>query len=257
MKLFFVSILVFIFFSNAYSQQLYICSGYTEEGEPIDASIQLTITPHQNNNYYILFDNILPFNRDEVLFIFFDKIDKSGKSPFDSKVINVERGKTWAVFNYSFKESGKYEIYLIDSSNKRLATTRITVWETLKTDFESMFARSFYYANTEVAFCQTVFLGKPVNPFTSWSLSKNGNDFCVFLKCSKSFNTNIFTVQVWKRKNSPVEYDQYLATKKYLITKGWDYAFFNYKIYRPGDYKFIIFNEKEILIKSAYITITE
>lgn len=257
MKLFSALILCLAFVSNLFSQNIYVCTSYTEKGEPISASPRITIYPQQLNNFYILCGNLKPFDRDETLFLFIDKIEKNSRTAFDSKVITAEKSETWIACSYSFNESGKYEIYLVNNNNKKLASTVITVWESTKSDFESAFAKSFYYADTQITFCKNVFLGKPVEPFTVRSISADGNSFCVFIEGNKPLNTKLLILQVWRRKSNPVEYSEYITTKKYLVTKDWKYTFFNFKLEKAGDYKFILFNENEILIKSAYITITE
>ncbi|MFA3784150.1 hypothetical protein ABRY23_13910 [Melioribacteraceae bacterium 4301-Me] len=244
----------FICISSVFPQNIYVCSSFTENGEPIGTSPQITIYPHQMNSYYILYRNPYSFSKNESLFLFIDKIDGEHLIAFDSEVITAEKGKSWIAYNYSFKEAGRYKIYIADN-RKELASIVITIWEASKSDFESTFAESFYYANAKVIFCKKVFLEKPIEPFNLRSISKDGSNFFIFLENNKPLNTNLVIIQVWLKKNNSVEYDEYVTTKRYFVNKDWKYTFFDFNLENTGDYKFILFNEKEILIKSAYITI--
>jgi hypothetical protein len=61
-------------------------------------------------------------------------------------------------------------------------------------------------------------------------------------------------VDVWMKKVGKTNYDEYVETKKFKVRRDWNYTFFRFHLKKPGDYKYIIYNENEKIIKSAFIS---
>ena len=122
-----ILILFFLLVTSLFNaQQIFFCKSYTNSGEPIDAKLKWEIEPY-GGEVFILYQNGGKPIMDPLCYVFIDKFNEGAYRPFDSRVIKVDRDDTWAVINYEFKEEGKYEIYFMNSSQKRLATSRINV----------------------------------------------------------------------------------------------------------------------------------
>ncbi|MFA7287550.1 MAG: hypothetical protein WC055_01590 [Melioribacteraceae bacterium] len=249
-------LIIFLFFTSiAFSQELYLCRSYTDKGEPIDASLKFTLNTSLKNNIFILYDNIKVIP-DPLLYLYIDKKVNNRNQDYDSHVIRPDKNSKWIVFNYELKESGKYEIYLRNSKGVLLATKTITVWETSRNELDTPFSEIYYYANVNAQFCEKVIYGKPINTFETISLKYRSPETKLFLKSNKPFNSSLIKFEVWKTSTNP-EYDKFIEIKKFILNKNWSQTFMKYTFKGKGDYKFLIYNDKEIIIKTIYISVTD
>lgn len=249
-------LILFLFLSSiAFSQELYLCRSFTEKGEPIDASLKFTLNTSLKNNIFVLFDNIKVIS-DPLLYLYIDKKVNNRNQDYDSRVIKPDKNSTWIVYNYELKESGKYEIYIRNSKGYLLATKTITVWETSRTELDTPFSEIYYYSKVNAQFCEKVIYGKPINTFDRLSLKYQSPEARLFIKSDKPLNTSLIKFEIWKMGTNP-EYDKFIEIKKYILNKNWNQTFMKYTFRGTGDYKFIIYNDKEIIIKTIYISVTD
>ncbi|MCK9279548.1 MAG: hypothetical protein M0P71_02910 [Melioribacteraceae bacterium] len=249
-------LIIFLFFSSiAFSQELYLCRSFTEKGEPIDASLKFTLNTSLKNNIFILYDNVKVIS-DPLLYLYIDKKVNNRNQDYDSHVIRPDKNSTWIVYNYELKESGKYEIYIRNSKGNLLATKTITVWETSRNELDTPFSEIYYYSNVNVQFCEKVIYGKPINIIKTLSLKYRSPEVKIFVKSNKPLNTSLIKFEVWKTTSIP-EYDKFIEIKKFILNKRWNQTFMKYTFKEKGDYKFIIYNDNEIIIKTIYISITD
>ncbi len=249
-------LILFLFFSSiAFSQELYLCRSFTEKGEPIDASLKFTLNSSLKNNIFILYDNIRTIP-DPLLYLYIDKKVNNRNQDYDSHVIKPDNNSTWIAYNYELKESGNYEIYIRNSKGNLLATKTITVWETSRNELDAPFSEIYYYSKVNALFCEKVIYGKPINTFNRLSLKSQSPEVRLFIKSDKPLNTSLIKVEVWKTAHNS-ENDNFIETKKYILNKNWNQTFMKYTFKETGDYKFIIYNDKEIIIKTIYISIID
>ena len=246
--------LLLFFLSIVSAQDLYICESYTEDGSPVGPLNRLEIKPY-GTAVYVLFDNEYKIN-DPVLYLFVDKLVDDKFTPFDSKTITIKKSDTWAVTSFEFKEQGIYEIYFLNSSHNRLATSKI------ETFYSGNFANQYFSPtsntnlNPKFIFCELVINGKPVNPFSSLSLNTSGGDAFIFINNKLPFGSEVLKVQYWKRSLKNENYEELIDSKKYKILPTWKDTFFKYKFTQAGEFKIDVFNMKDNLIASNIITIT-
>jgi len=116
-----VIFILFLATSALFSQNVYFCESYTEQGVPIDASVNVKIKPG-GGNIYILLDNAGKPIHDDMIYLFIDKMVNGKFEPHDSKPIDIREGRTWAVFDYGFKEEGEYKANFVNTRNQLIAT---------------------------------------------------------------------------------------------------------------------------------------
>jgi len=236
------------------AQQIYFCKSYTQDGQPIDADIRFSIE-QWGSPVYLLLDNEKKAFDDNLLYVFIDKNMNGSFQPFDSKVIRVADEDTWAVINYKFKEVGEYVVYFMDSKQKKLAEDNVFIkLKDLYSNQNKIYSKS-YYDNCQLVFCERVIAEKPINIKTSMSVKQNQGEVFVYLSCNKSINTEKILLDIWKKKNSTFEYDQFVESKKYKVTPEWTDTFFKYKFKEVGEYKFTLFNQNELPIGSIRIKV--
>ncbi len=249
-------ILLILFSASVYSQEIYFCKSFTEDGEPIDADQTWGIKAW-GSLVYILYNNGDEPIDDDIGYFFIDKYDGRNYQPFDSKVVRIETGKTWSVYNYKFTEPGKYEVYFMNSTQKRLATSTVNIILADEQSTRNRFFTSRYYDEVEFIFCQIVINGKPKNIRRSTSLSQDAGQIYIFLNSNDSLKTSILQMNVWRKTEDSMNFDEFIETKKYKVEPTWFDTFFRYIFKETGEYQVSIYNENEQLIKSNYITVTE
>ena len=252
-----INILLFLvlFTSNlAFAQDLYICESYTENGTPVGPINRLEIKPY-GTAIYVLMDNDKAFN-DPILYLFVDKLVDNKFTPFDSKTLTVKKSDTWAVTSFEFKEQGIYEVYFLNSTQRRLATSKIETYFTGNLSKQVITPSNNKILNSKFVFCELVINGKPVNSFNSLSLSASDGEAFIYLNNYLAFGYDVIKVQYWRRSVTNDSYEELIDSKKYKILPEWKDTFFKYKFPQTGQFKVDIFDKNDNFISSNVISIT-
>ncbi len=247
------AIIILFSFVNVNSQNLYFCTGHTSNGAPINQTNTLKIEP-SGSYIFILLQNYQKL-KPQLFYLFIDKKNGKAYDPFDSKVIRLFKKKSWLVYNYKFTEPGKYKVYFLDSEQKKIAqdTLRVRLKEKYLTD--KIIATSDYYANCEFLFCEIVLGGKPVHIRDKAFLKKNHGLMFGYLDNGLPLNSSKLIVDVWIKNPETGDFDELYETKRFKIVPEWSFTYFKYIFKKPGYYKFSVYNEDNVLIKSAYISV--
>lgn len=254
MRLSHILFLFFISINLLFSQELYVCESYTEDGSPVGPINNLEIKPY-GTAIYILMDNEKEF-QDPVLYLFVDKFVDGKFTPFDSKTLSIKKEDTWAVTSFEFKEQGIYEVYFLNSSEQRLASHKIEVVFSQEYLSQNTTVARTYMGNSKFVFCELVINGKPTNIFNTISLSRTNGQAYIYLNNYAPFGIDIIKVQVWKRSKTDSNYEELVDSKKYKILPEWSDTFFKYNYTNTGDYKIDVFDNKDNFISSNIITVT-
>lgn len=245
-------ITIFFISSIIYSQQIFFCRGYTERGEPVDQYINNKVLVNQTFTILFRFKE-----KDPEQNIVFLSIDKTG-SRFNqnqlSKLLRPVKGKNWLIYNHKFSEDGEYIISFSDFNRKNLATSTITITRPEeKKEIQKPPADPF--PNLKVMFCDNIVNGKPKNLRNRISKQISDGETYIYLVNSMPLRSERLMIKVWRKKSPNSDYEEYVDTKKYQINSFWYDTYFKYKFNKTGEYKINFFNEKEILIKTAYISV--
>ncbi|OGU59139.1 MAG: hypothetical protein A2V66_12820 [Ignavibacteria bacterium RBG_13_36_8] len=241
--------------SQLQSQQIYFCQSHTENGEPINASIIWNLKAW-GENIFILYNNGNKPIKEPILYMLIDKYTNDKYYPFDSRAIHIEKQIPWVVQNYKFTEPGKYEVYFMGSTHERLVSARFTINIEETANPQKRQISNFYYDNCELLFCQVVIGGKPYNVKKTISMSAGGSTY-IYLNNENPLNTEQLLVNVWRKKNRAFDYDEFIESKKFGMKTEWKDVFFKYKFKAPGEYKISIYNDREIQIKTGFITVSQ
>lgn len=254
MRFKFLLLTLFFFTSTLFSQKIYFCEGVTSDGAPLNKVKSFEISPSGNYLYILLSNDDRPLNV-EMVYLFIDKFMGTEYQPFDSEVIKIEKERTWVAFNYKFIEPGDYKIYFINTKQKKIAERTFTV--TMKKEFleERDAVTSSYYDYCQFVFCEIVLGGKPVRIKSRAYTSKNQGLMFAYINNGAPLNTSIIIVDIWKRSADSFDYDEFVESKKFKIEPDWPDTYFKYQFRKPGEYKFIVYNENEVIMCKNYITV--
>lgn len=250
-------IILLIFASTiSFSQEIYFCNSHTEKGDPIDARNVWSIKPWGSLVYVLVNNENKPFET-QLNYLFLDRLIDGEYRPFDSKAVNVKDDATWFAYNYKFTEPGKYRVYVVNQNKQEIVASTVTIQ--VESDYlqNRQTKNSLYYDGTKIKFCERVIAGKPINTFRKMSLSKLDGTVHVFIDTKSSIQSSMFVVDIWEKPTRSIEYDKFIESKKYALTPSWDYVFFKYTFSKPGQYKFNIYNENEVLITAGYLEVVE
>lgn len=235
-----------------HSQQIFLCRGHTEYGEPIDPFYNNQIPANQSIT--ILLDNNGKYFERNLLFLTIDKsVDQSGAGRIN-EMIRPPKDKNWLIFNHRFREEGDYEIRFADFNRRTIVSLIITVIPEKRHKSQEIKTPEIL-PGLEVVFCERILNGKPVNQKNKISLMLQNGETYIYLNNQKPLKTGRLLVNVWRKKSTGTDYEEFIDSKKYEIDSAWQDTYFRYRFEKSGNYKINFFNEKEILLKTAYISV--
>lgn len=261
MNKFFKILVLFGFLSSALlAQQIYFCQSYSEKGEPIGASNKWQINS-KGGYVYILYDNEKENLERGTYYLMVDKQTEDGYEAFDSKSIKLNEEKNWLVYNYIFKDAGVYKVYFMAPGQKRIAEeiVEISFQENVISQNvipERDVKQSYYYQDIRMYFCEWVLNERPMKPKQSTTLRQKEGWIFLYINLNAPLKTEKIVAEIWRKKFGSLAHDEYVETKEYAVTPEWTYSFFRYQFTEPGDYKFNIYTDKDVLMGSRYIKVS-
>ncbi len=239
----------------ANGQTIYIADTVTEQNEPINAQNYWEVEAW-GKSLYIILDNEIQDIDGNIVYLFIDKYISGEYKPFDSKSINIEENRRRIKYEYKFSETGKYKLYFINISQENISSTIVTITEKVRT--QNITKRSNYYDNVELLFCEKVLVGGiPIGITKRAALRENGGQIYLKLTNFEPLKSEIIIVDFWRKEYHTFDYDEYMESKKYRIDPEWADTYFKYKFPKAGEYKIVIYNQEEVLIKTGYINVLE
>ncbi len=164
-------------------------------------------------------------------------------------------GENWIAHVFKFLKEGKYEIYFTDERQNRYSTLTTTIGsEKIKKEIVQPVIDK--YPNAELIFCESVQYGRPINIKLSVSLAKDVGMVNFYLNANQPLATRRILLNIRRRTKPGLDYDELYAAKKFLVEPDWNDTFVSYTFTKTGDYKITFYNERELLIKTAYISVT-
>lgn len=250
-KLFYLHALLFLLFlSEIFSQEIIFCKAVNENGDPIGIIANRKV--ETNNKIFILIKNN---NKSEQqgMNLLIEKIDNNIKQSIFSSTIKFSNLKNWAAYDYSFNQEGTYSVSLINDKQEIISKAFLLV-ENSKNSFIGINDYEVF-PNSRIIFCEKVIGNKPINIIDKISLRfKSGEVFIYFIN-NRPLNTNIIQVRIWKKKNINAPYEDFVDFKKFKIEPDWYDTYFKYQFQSDGYYRVDIFNDKDLLLKRAYIIV--
>lgn len=251
MKNFFLFIFLFIAGITA-AQKITLCRAYTHKGEPIDLIYASGLI--LNQSVCVLFSGENKKIAGKTVHLYIDKITGTVRENLFSKSFKPAK-ENWIVHVYKFLTEGRYEIYFTDERQNRYAALSATIG-LVKPKKEIAPPVRVIYPDAELIFCESVQYGRPINIKSSVSLAKDMGMVNFYLNANRPLNTGKILLNIWRRSKPGLAYDELYAVKKYLVEPDWNDTFVRFKFTKTGDYKVTFYDEKELLIKTAYISVT-
>ncbi len=234
-------------------QTVYVAQSITEQNEPINAHNYWEIEPW-GKSLFIILDNENQNLDGNIVYLFIDKYIDGKYQPFDSKSINIQENSRRIKYDYKFSGTGKYKLYFINISQENIASTIVTISEKVRK--QNTTKRSNYYDSVELIFCEKVLVGgTPIGITKRASLRENGGQIYIKLTNFSPLKSEVILVDFWRKEYRSFEYDEYLESKKFRIDPEWSDTYFKYKFPKAGEYKIVIYNQEEVLIKTGYINV--
>jgi len=244
-----ISLILLFDTTNSFSQEIIYCKAVTENGEPIGIISNRKI--EVNNKIYILIKiNEQLISEDFSLLI--EKINKNIKQNIFSASIKFSNRKNWAAYEYRFNQEGIYSVSLVNNKGEKISTTFLLI-ENSQNNFIGI-NNSEALPNSKIIFCEKVIKNKPVNIIEKISPHKSGEVIIYFIS-NRPLNTDIIQVRIWKKKNINSPYEDFVDSKKFKIEPEWYDTYFKYQFNSEGYYRVDIFNDKDLLLKRAYINV--
>jgi len=239
---------------SSYGQSIYVAESITEDGEAIGAKNMWQIDPW-GKSLYVIFDNEEQI-KDNILYLFIDKLIDGSFQPFDSKVINIEQPTSRINYDFKFTDTGKFKVYVVNEGQETLSSLQLILKPKTATSSNASNSDN-YYDQISLIFCEKILIGgTPLGIIKSGSLSRHSGTIYMKLRQYSPLNSETVQVDLWRIGNNSYDYDQYIESKKYKIDPTWYDTFLKYKFTKPGKYKIVIYNDSDAIIKTGYITIT-
>jgi hypothetical protein len=245
-------IFVFLCFSAVNAQRIILCKAYTNNGEPIDYIYASTLVLNQSVCILFLAENKIITERNVNLFI--DRITGDERQNQLSKVFKHSK-ENWIAYVYKFSNEGKFEIYFTDENKNRFSTLTVNV-AAQKATKKIEKPTYIQYPYAEITLCDRIQSGKPVDIKRTVSLQAEGGTVYIYVNNNQPLETEKILINTWRRAKYGLDYDEFVDSKKYQIDRNWSDTFFKYKFTKPGDYRIELYDEKELLIKTTYISVT-
>ncbi len=211
--------------STTTGKKIVLCDSYDVNGKA--SGIYSIWNIKEDGGYvYVLYDNNGKAIKN-TLWLYVDKKNAAGEYvPFDTKTFENTNGKTWAVYDFQFKESGEYKISAV-GTNGNEATTYATI----------KFADGVKVKETQksIVLCDSYDdYGKAIGPSSTWNISKDKGWIYILYSHGEPIKSSI-TLYIDK-KNTSGKYVAY-ATKSFTYDGKKDWSVFDYNFTEAGDYK--------------------
>lgn len=247
--------------SSVFSQKIYFCESYTDNGDPIGVNSTWTIQAG-GGAVYFLFNNNNNYLYSPKMYIYIDKQSGYDYLAYKTLSMNTSTNATWAVYDYTFTEPGYYKVRFLNQDYQTLATEYCTI--KMATATASMansnsyanneIVDTYYYGNSSIKFCSSVdanYNAVGANTTFNISSSQGGYVYVLIKNNEQAFKSNKLYVDIYKGNN----YSEFVETKTYDITPSWASFNFAYTFYQAGQYVFKAYNGNNTLINTAYVNI--
>ncbi len=193
-------------------------------------------------------------------YLYIDRLKTKGEyTPYETISLSEDTYKNWLVYQYTFKESGKFKIDIMKDAVSQ-ATCYVEIQFTDGTDNSSSSTTSTYYdddpyADSKLEFCESVSSdGVPDGVSSTFKADRTGaREVTIFVdNDGTAFKTTKFYVDIYD-KNTNEKIDSYSIDD---IDEDWTWVKFKRTFTKPGEYSVEIYNEDDDWINTASLTIT-
>ncbi len=233
---------------------LYVCSGYTQAGEPV-GNMSIISIPDSGLRVCMLYTNGNKIGA-HTISVFVDKAGDNGFEEFSSDVIHPKDSETWIAKTYMFRTSGSYKVAFLDEGYQELAVAYITVTnKAVKQDYVTETVTSLgsemigvedrdkctHCAGVKVHICENILDEKPVNDGVTFTLPDTSPHVYILVENINGFAYNNIVIDLYKTDGGK---SVYVKRVECPVQKGKDIAYLKYAFANPGNYNFVVYNEE-------------
>lgn len=226
----------------ATAQHLYFCESITGEGKPANLSNRWLIN-QSGGGLYFLYDHGSTIT-DDFLIFYVDKKKGDQYADFDVRQVRTEPGKNWLSLDYQFKEPGDYKVAVFNSQRKELISDLLVV------SLSDLKITTGYYSDVKVEFCKKTDGGKAIEPFQTLNLPESGEmNFSMLIHQEKPFESFRLIVDVWIVKEGRLS--EFVESLFLDADESGNWAETVYTLFAKGTFRFMIYNQDSVFMKSA------
>ncbi len=243
------------------AQDIYFCSNYTDNGEPVGAS-KSWILDQNGGDIYILFNNQNKHIKTKSIVAHILKQSGSKYLNYEKRAMDIKNENTWAILDYQFIEGGNYQVSIEDNTGKILATDNLNIEIRNISENLSMGTgrnkndtvhkdpdKDYYHATT--VFSKSLVNGKPEDIGSIFT----AGEVNVFIQNDKPLETDSLIVDVFKKGFETEKYPIYITTKNIAIKLSQKEAGFILNFNETGRYKVVVYNSRSQKISEGYLSI--
>ncbi|MEZ4879357.1 MAG: caspase family protein [Chitinophagales bacterium] len=213
--------------SNNSDKTISLCEDYNKTtGKP--SGIYTTWNIKEDGGYvYVVYENGGKKINDK-LWLYVDKENTSGNYiAYDTKTFDNTDGKSWAMYDYNFKEPGNYKISAVNSFGEQ-ASVEATIKFTDGVKVEE---------KKTIALCESYDdYGNAVGINNTWLIPNDGGwVYILFDNGSGKVGNEDYALYIDKKNTSTGKYD--IFDTKYFNGKGNNWSVYDYNFKDAGDYK--------------------
>lgn len=189
-------------------------------------------------------------------YLYIDKdYDNTGTyAPYETISLTPETIKNWFVYDYFYKEAGKYRA-MIMKDGQELASTYFQINMAGGTTTSTTGVDTYYYESSNILFCKSVDAeGRLTGVSNQFTRDASGNaTVTIYLSNSeKPLKTNTLYVDIYEVGTSSVLFD----SETLSIQETWDWVKFEYTFNKPGTYTMHVITGGNIFVNnSPYVII--
>jgi hypothetical protein len=224
-----------------------LCEDYTSAGQPIGANTEWTMKPTGGGVYILYNNNGVPISWPK-LYVLIDREIDGEYREYATKSFAPDQSKSWAVFDFSFRDKGTFRVQMADEQMNPLAERIIEIkFEGDATDEEVL-------ENASLTFCLGIDENEnPVDISETFLISAEAGSY-IYLYVDnggEAMGTEGLIVDVW----NGADYGDYVDTKNLTIEEQWTATYFKYTFTKAGEYKVMVYRKDNSLVVSGYVSI--
>ncbi|MCC5945199.1 MAG: hypothetical protein JJT94_09700 [Bernardetiaceae bacterium] len=234
-KIYFLILYLLVFVPKAQTQEL-IFTSYVKEGKTLPEYMgkEWNVHPIGGGFIYFLYKQAKPLSSGK-MYLYIDKLTSNHYYEFDEKRLNVRGGKSWAAFQYSFKEAGKYRVVILNADKEELVTDYIQIGYSTKIIFSESLDSNLVPQKYSNHF--KLYKNKPKNIY-------------IFIKEDKPFEKPSLQVKI-VRQGTKEDKPELLLNEIFNVDTYRQEAYIKQSFDKPGKYSVQIFYENGLLIDIA------
>jgi hypothetical protein len=229
-----------------WGQALAFCLAHSPEGKPIGAADTFRLQ-ESGQAIEFVFQSKTPLISPK-LYFFIDHWEGNRYVEFDTKTHIPDHGSKWAALQYRFTRSGAFRVLVLNADKEELCRQEVVV--NVAEDEDS----PEYFSDAQVLVCSAAPKGNPLDTLSVYRvLTGQIPKLTVLFRQTRPFAMNRLLADVWLGSEEGA--GLFLETIEFHVRPEWTHTQFKYEFSSYGVYTFRLYNEQEVFIGTARVSI--